>query len=180
MSEPDFIPCPPPDPKMVAHWKWLQNEQRKLDASMDPRARRAVTEQTCCACLEVRFDPIQNIDGTASERWRCTTSGCEFVRRPAHDLANTGRPGVSAQAFEEWWADCALWADRDGGGEEVLIVYAHPKECAEAAFAAGAESMRERAAHMIDLVAAHGRGAISAADIRALPLSPSEEPSDAP
>lgn len=34
MSKPHYIPCPPPDPKMVEHWKWLQREWRKMDASL--------------------------------------------------------------------------------------------------------------------------------------------------
>ncbi len=34
MSEPNYIPCPPPDPEMMEHLRWLQREQQKLDRSM--------------------------------------------------------------------------------------------------------------------------------------------------
>jgi hypothetical protein len=47
--------------------------------------------QGCCACLHVEYDPVHNEDGTATERWTCTTSGCEFVRKSRAEQAELER-----------------------------------------------------------------------------------------
>lgn len=35
--------------------------------------------RACCACITVKYDPIQNDDGTCTERWKCTC-GKEFKK----------------------------------------------------------------------------------------------------
>lgn len=39
--------------------------------------------QAYCACRKVEARPLENEDGTLTDRWVCTVCGCEFVRRAA-------------------------------------------------------------------------------------------------
>lgn len=37
---------------------------------------------TSCACIEVHYNPKQNEDGTARDRWTCKLCGSEYVPLP--------------------------------------------------------------------------------------------------
>lgn len=37
--------------------------------------------ESCCACLNVMYDPIKYADGSMSERWTCKLCGNAFVRK---------------------------------------------------------------------------------------------------
>ena len=39
-----------------------------------------IVEGAACACLEVQYNPKQNEDGTARDRWTCKLCGSEFVK----------------------------------------------------------------------------------------------------
>lgn len=40
-----------------------------------------------CACLRVVYHPIENDDGSATERWACVLCGTAFVKRVAAEFA---------------------------------------------------------------------------------------------
>lgn len=68
-------------------------------------------DMACCACLIVRFDPIDNGDGSKSERWTCSAGcGSRFVRAT---LAEAERDRLRAQA--EYWE--RRWRDETGSDE---------------------------------------------------------------
>ena len=39
-----------------------------------------IVEGATCACLDVQYNPKQNEDGTARDRWTCKLCGSEFVQ----------------------------------------------------------------------------------------------------
>lgn len=55
-----------------------------------------------CACLEVRYSPIDNGDGTNTERWVCTECGCEFRRDLKPDVEEMDRRLTD---LERWAAE---------------------------------------------------------------------------
>ena len=45
--------------------------------------------QAYCACLTVKYDPIDCGDGSLRERWRCAECGMEFTKKfGVHDVSD--------------------------------------------------------------------------------------------
>jgi hypothetical protein len=102
-----------------------------------------------CACLRVEYDPVDNGDGSKSERWRCALCRSQFIRQaradaalrslrddPAladHALANEyARQATEAEA--ELATERAKVADLEQrcGEQKVQLDYAHAGQLGDA------------------------------------------------
>jgi hypothetical protein len=51
---------------------------------MGEKEKIAKEVESSCACLEVRYRPLDNEDGSLRESWECKHCGANFIRKRRH------------------------------------------------------------------------------------------------